>query len=129
MTTVGAFLAPVVAGYVAVAEGWRWIWWWTTILFGVTLVAFLFLYEDSKYDPVFTGAAPPTEARLNSISAEDGTISDNKMAQLGITTTTTPVSSTITSHARLTSRGCGSSQRAAGTATGSSSFGTCINHS
>lgn len=90
MTNAGAFLAPVAAGYAAASQGWRWIWWWTTILFGLSLLGFIFAYEDTKYDPIDTGHAQPvTEERVNSITAADGVISDEKMAQLGITTTST----------------------------------------
>jgi hypothetical protein len=91
MTNAGAFLAPVAAGYSAASQGWRWIWWWTTILFGISLLAFIFLYEDTKYDPVDSGSAPTNEVekRVNSIDAADGHISDEKMAQLGVTTTST----------------------------------------
>ncbi|KAK5165776.1 uncharacterized protein LTR77_008699 [Saxophila tyrrhenica] len=90
MTTTGSFLAPVAAGYSAQSQGFRWIWWWTTILCGICLLAFVFLYEDSKYSPIDVGQAPAaTEERVNSISANDGKISDDKMAQLGISTTST----------------------------------------
>ena len=90
MTNMGAFLAPVAAGYSAASQGWRWIWWWTTILFGVSLLSFVFLYEDTKYDPIDTGSVPiMNEERMNSIDASDGKISDDKMAALNITTTST----------------------------------------
>ena len=41
-------------------------------MFGVSLLAFAFLYEDTKYDPVDTGEVPATEIerRVNSISAD-----------------------------------------------------------
>lgn len=45
MVNVGAFLAPVAAGYSADSQGWRWIFWWTAIFFAVCLVVFIFLYE------------------------------------------------------------------------------------
>ncbi|KKY14476.1 putative major facilitator superfamily [Diplodia seriata] len=66
MVTAGTFLAPVAAGYVAVGQGWRWIWWWTAILLGVALLLFVFAYEESKYVPVSTSTTaasfeePPT---------------------------------------------------------------------
>ncbi|GME65696.1 MFS transporter [Neofusicoccum parvum] len=49
MVSIGTFLAPVAAGYSAVAQGWRWIWWWSAIFLSVSLMAFVFLYEESKY--------------------------------------------------------------------------------
>ncbi|KAJ5619472.1 hypothetical protein N7510_003456 [Penicillium lagena] len=48
----GAFLGPVAAGYIVDSEGWRWIWWWCAIFFGVTLLCVVFLFEESKYVPV-----------------------------------------------------------------------------
>ena len=49
MEYAGSFLAPVAAGYVADAQGWRWIWWWTIIFLAVALVLVVFGYEESKY--------------------------------------------------------------------------------
>ncbi|KAJ5609721.1 major facilitator superfamily domain-containing protein [Penicillium herquei] len=45
----GANLAPLAAGYITVAQGWRMVWWWMAIFFGICLCAFLFLYEESMY--------------------------------------------------------------------------------
>ncbi|EGX93835.1 Major facilitator superfamily transporter [Cordyceps militaris CM01] len=47
----GTFLAPVAAGYIATALGWRWIWWWSVILSGVLLVIFIFFYEETIFNP------------------------------------------------------------------------------
>ena len=57
MVATGTFLAPVAAGYSAVAQGWRWIWWWCAIFIGANLVIFIFLYEDTKSTYI-----PPTAA-------------------------------------------------------------------
>ena len=51
MVNIGAFLAPVAAGYSANSQGWRWIFWWTTILFALNLILYIFGYEDTKYVP------------------------------------------------------------------------------
>lgn len=52
MMTAGASLAPLAAGYVTVSQGWRWVWWWHVILFGAGFLAFLFLYEETKFSGV-----------------------------------------------------------------------------
>jgi MFS family permease len=49
MVATGTFLAPVIAGYIADAQDWPWIWWWSTILVGLNLIAFVFFYEDTKF--------------------------------------------------------------------------------
>ncbi|ORY60290.1 major facilitator superfamily transporter [Pseudomassariella vexata] len=67
MVNMGSFLAPVAAGYVAVAMGWRWIWWWTSILLGVSLLLFVFFYEESKY-------AVRVPAQLRRRSSETGDV-------------------------------------------------------
>ncbi|OAQ64335.2 major facilitator superfamily transporter [Pochonia chlamydosporia 170] len=51
----GAYLGPVAAGYVAASQGWRWIWWWCSILLGVTLLLFVFCYEETIYIPEIQG--------------------------------------------------------------------------
>ncbi|KAJ9231286.1 hypothetical protein DTO169E5_8041 [Paecilomyces variotii] len=28
---------------------WRWVWWWIALFFGLGLICFIFLYEESKY--------------------------------------------------------------------------------
>ncbi|KAK8924945.1 putative MFS-typetransporter [Metarhizium anisopliae] len=66
IVAAGAFLGPVAAGYVVQSQGWRWIWWWCTILLGVGLVFILLFFEESKYLPAIEGhAQPPNPATLD----------------------------------------------------------------
>ena len=46
----GSSLAPVAAGFVTASQGWRWVWWYMTIFFGIVLIAFIFGFEESKFD-------------------------------------------------------------------------------
>lgn len=55
MMNTGTCLGPVAAGYVTVSQGWRWAWWWIDLFFGVRLLGFFFLYEETKFLPVTTG--------------------------------------------------------------------------
>ncbi|KAF9874439.1 major facilitator superfamily transporter [Colletotrichum karsti] len=48
-TRIGASLAPLAAGYVTISQGWRWVWWWIAIFFGVLLLAMIFGYEETKF--------------------------------------------------------------------------------
>ncbi|KAJ5792033.1 uncharacterized protein N7503_008011 [Penicillium pulvis] len=50
MLNGGTFLAPVAAGYIADAQGWPWIFWWTAIFLAVNLVLFVFFFEESKFN-------------------------------------------------------------------------------
>ena len=59
ISSIGGSLAPVAAGYITVSQGWRWVWWWIAIFFGLALIAFLFLYEETKYShTAIDGIAP-----------------------------------------------------------------------
>ncbi|KAJ5771134.1 uncharacterized protein N7511_003185 [Penicillium nucicola] len=49
MSSTGVFLAPVAAGYIANAQGWPWIFWWSAIFLGVNLLLFVFLLEETKF--------------------------------------------------------------------------------
>jgi MFS family permease len=63
--SVSTQLAAVLAGYITVGQGWRWVWWWVAILVGVCLVLFTFFYEETKFIPRIDGVSgvafvPPT---------------------------------------------------------------------
>lgn len=61
MVLIGASLAPVAAGYSAESQGFRWIWWWCDIFLGITFVAFVLFYEETKYIPCMSQAEAPLE--------------------------------------------------------------------
>jgi MFS family permease len=46
---IGTAVAPVAAGYITTWLGWRAVWWAMTISLATGLLAFVFLYEESKY--------------------------------------------------------------------------------
>ncbi|KAL3474033.1 major facilitator superfamily domain-containing protein [Aspergillus californicus] len=48
--TIGTSLAPLAGGYITLSQGWRWVWWWMTILLGTGLVVFVFFYEETMFD-------------------------------------------------------------------------------
>ena len=52
---VGCSLPPLAAGFITSSQGWRWVWWWMVILFGISLILFFFLYEDTKFIDSMTG--------------------------------------------------------------------------
>ncbi len=50
----GSNLAVVAAGFITDDQGWRWVWWWCAIFFGLQLIAFVFGFEETKYQPLET---------------------------------------------------------------------------
>lgn len=56
LTELQGFAAPVAAGFIADSQGWHWIWWWSAIFLGVNLLAFMFLYEETKYTVTQVGS-------------------------------------------------------------------------
>ena len=46
---LGNYLGPVASGYVAVSQGWRWVYWYTTIFMGISCITVIFSLEESKY--------------------------------------------------------------------------------
>ncbi|KAJ5791723.1 uncharacterized protein N7518_008734 [Penicillium psychrosexuale] len=79
----GAFLGPVASGYIVVAQGWRWMWWWCVIFFGVTLLCVVFLFEESKYVPYLDGREFIADAQVTdepSKSHKDRDAADAKSA-------------------------------------------------
>ncbi|KAJ5807739.1 Major facilitator superfamily domain general substrate transporter [Penicillium riverlandense] len=77
--STGAFLGPVVSGYITVSQGWRWMWWWCVIFFSVTLLCVVFLFEESKYIPPIRGHdITPTPVSQNSNSTGGKSKAENK---------------------------------------------------
>ncbi|KAG6364392.1 hypothetical protein INS49_005993 [Diaporthe citri] len=69
----GSSLAPVAAGFITASQGWRWVWWWMAIFFGVVLIAFIFGFEESKFDwtaAVIHGVAPSPDVASTKSDAE-----------------------------------------------------------
>ncbi|PSS00967.1 major facilitator superfamily domain-containing protein [Coniella lustricola] len=50
VSNLGSSLAPVAAGFITSSQGWRWVWWYMAIFFGILLIAFIFGFEESKFD-------------------------------------------------------------------------------
>jgi MFS family permease len=46
---VGSNLAVVAAGFITDGQGWRWVWWWCAIFFGVQFLMFFFGFEETKF--------------------------------------------------------------------------------
>ena len=93
--STGAFLGPVASGYIVDSQGWRWMWWWCAIFFGVTLVAVVFLFEESKYIPVLGGQGVVSSTQLLQSSSnkdlkditqadDDGAVSDEVVINTNI---------------------------------------------
>ena len=76
----GGFLGPVASGYIVDSQGWRWMWWWCVIFFGVTLVSVVFLFEESKYVPILEGQSVTLPSQLDQIELNDD-IKDKKEAE------------------------------------------------
>lgn len=53
--SIGTALSALVAGYITVGQGWRWVWWWVAILLGTCLLLFVFFYEETKFIPSVNG--------------------------------------------------------------------------
>lgn len=52
IANVGGNLAVVASGFITISQGWRWVWWWCAIFFGVQFIVFLFGFEETKFTHV-----------------------------------------------------------------------------
>ncbi|KAH8680394.1 serine/threonine kinase 16 [Ilyonectria robusta] len=48
---LSSYLGSLIAGFVAKGQGWRWVWWWNAIFFGVSIFIVGFGYEETKFCP------------------------------------------------------------------------------
>ena len=50
VANTGSTMAPVAAGFVTDDQGWRWVWWWIAIFFGIQFFLMFFGFEESKFN-------------------------------------------------------------------------------
>lgn len=79
-TRVGASLTPLAAGYITSSQGWRWVWWWIAIFFGLLLVVMAFGYEETKFVmPPINGVSQTQEVASDSVDdSKDSRLAHNK---------------------------------------------------
>ncbi|PNS17491.1 hypothetical protein CAC42_8034 [Sphaceloma murrayae] len=66
VSNVGQNLAIVAAGFVTLNMGWRWVWWFFAIFFGIQFIMFFFGFEETKFLQFQT-----LHGRSSSISSSD----------------------------------------------------------
>ncbi|XBW35694.1 hypothetical protein QEN19_001265 [Hanseniaspora menglaensis] len=49
-TSIGTFLGPLIAGYIASGESFRWIGWWAVIVSAGAIFVFIFTCEETYFD-------------------------------------------------------------------------------
>ncbi|KAH8703777.1 major facilitator superfamily domain-containing protein [Talaromyces proteolyticus] len=69
---IGASLGPLAAGYVTVSQGWRWVWWWNVVFFGICIILFAFFYEETKYIPHVLGTNNEGDAVVSQTTQRKG---------------------------------------------------------
>lgn len=86
-TSIGTFLGPLVAGYIAADIGWRWVGWMTVIIGGVTLLVFVFGLQETAFDrETILGGRLPSPANPNlDLAGEKAAAEASQMAPNGST--------------------------------------------
>jgi MFS family permease len=81
ITILGATLAPLAGGYITLSQGWRWVWWWMAILFGVGFIAFVFFYEGTMfYTPAIEGVPVPDKGDIEVIGSKSDQLGSTNSA-------------------------------------------------
>ncbi|KIW43231.1 uncharacterized protein PV06_04354 [Exophiala oligosperma] len=116
LVIAGNYLGPVAAGYVAVNQGWRWVFWYCTIFMAIVAVFMFFFLEESKYIPKIvegheivattyndqdhdlTKVSSISKDRLGSISIDATEAANNQRRRLVDIDTTIPMDSYLRRH-------------------------------
>ncbi|RDW69881.1 putative synaptic vesicle transporter SVOP [Coleophoma crateriformis] len=81
---IGGSLATIAAGYITVNQGWRWVWWWMVIFFGASLILYIFLFEETKYNSFTHGVHPDQIHNTSEASDAKEMASDLKNVEHGV---------------------------------------------
>jgi MFS family permease len=81
-TSIGTFLGPLIGGYIADLQGWRWVGWWAVIISGGTLIALYFGLEETAFDrPAYrTSDGVSSYQTLDITAPAEKSIQDSKAA-------------------------------------------------
>ncbi|PVH81663.1 sugar transporter [Cadophora sp. DSE1049] len=72
MVNLGVFAAPVASGFIMAAQGWPWMYWYCVIFTGLTFLAMVFFYEETKYSaPVLHAVRPTVQPQQTSATDAD----------------------------------------------------------
>ncbi|KAM0541585.1 hypothetical protein ACHAPJ_013187 [Fusarium lateritium] len=75
---IAAPLGSLIAGYVALGRGWRWVWWGNAIFIGVFAFIVAFLYEETKFSPQPAPSASTNTAQTDSVPTANRDSKDEK---------------------------------------------------
>lgn len=68
--SIGNYLGPVAAGYVAVSQGWRWAFYYLTIFMGIMSLAMVVGLEESKFNTPTVSGRPVTSSAIQNSSSD-----------------------------------------------------------
>ncbi|KAK7397806.1 hypothetical protein QQX98_012821 [Neonectria punicea] len=73
---LSSYMGMLITGFVAKGQGWRWVWWWNAIFFGIVIFIVGFGYEETKFCPPASSSSmsndsnTPSETRNNDVINE-----------------------------------------------------------
>ena len=59
------FFAPIICGFIAEYQGWKWVFYWPSIFLGVAFIFLFFFMEKTEYQRL------PTEAALGDMYSQE----------------------------------------------------------
>lgn len=65
------YFTPVICGFIADGQGWRWVFYWPAIFLSIVFVFLFFFLEDTNYTRVTTGIVVQSESSSEMISSAD----------------------------------------------------------
>lgn len=72
------FFAPVICGFIAQYQGWRWVFYWPSIFCACAITFLFFFMEETNYVREDIGSATVANVRLSSHSSETGSADAEK---------------------------------------------------
>lgn len=88
LVTVGNYLGPVAAGYIAVSQSWRWVFWYCTIFQAVICVLLIFFLEESKYTPMaLDGREVVSSTQEDALTKVSSTSKGTRMGSISVDAT------------------------------------------
>lgn len=84
-TSVGTYLGPLLAGFIADSCGWRWVGWFAVIISFCTLLVFGFGFEETTFDRknALRGRSPASEPKAE--AAGDEKLGKEQTSALAVT--------------------------------------------